>query len=160
MVTHFGRKRARTLHGGYDPKRILDAGKYVRHVDIVNLGAPASQVLGCLLQGIDGFRKRLVPIQRSADPDADTFEFGWRYGWPSPGNDCLQRCDVTQVAGEQADRVETGTQMPDPTAIDSGKARLEAEYAAEGRWQDGRPASLRTDRNRNHVIGDRGGRPA
>lgn len=81
-----------------------------------------------------------MPIERSADSDTDTFEFTWGRGPSTSGDNCLQDCDVAQVARKQADRVETGAQMADAAAIDSSETRL--VHAAKCRWQNGRTAGL------------------
>ena len=107
MLARLGGERARPFHRRDDAKRILDAGEYIRHVDVMNDGASAFQLLACPFERIDGFRKRLVPIERSANTDTNAFEFGGRRTWRNSGHDRLQHRKITQVAGKQADRVET-----------------------------------------------------
>lgn len=130
MLARLGGERARPVHRRDDAKRILDAGEHIRHVYVMNDGASAFQLLACPFERIDGFWKCLVPIERSANADTNAFEFGGRRSWRNSGHDRLQHRKIMQVAGKQADRVETRTQMPDSAAINSRKARLEAENAA------------------------------
>ena len=123
--------------------------------------APAARSkLAVEFEGVNCLRLSLGPVEGSAHSDPQPRDIVWWRWRTVTCQNSIQQRDIVNVASEQADTVNGGSQVPNAAAVEPGKAGLESKHAAEGSRQDRGPSGLRAERQRRHAIRDGRGRSA
>ncbi|MNS88621.1 hypothetical protein D3C72_1226020 [compost metagenome] len=127
---------------------------------LLDHGARARQRGGGLRKGFLGFGLRVAPLQRAAHADARLAFIGQIQHAGVAHHDRSEERDVRHRPRKAADRVQGLGQAFHARARHGAERGLEAHDAAVRRGPDDRARRLRTQRERHHVVGHRGGRAA
>jgi hypothetical protein len=79
----------------------------------------------------------MMPVECTAESHTQIGNIFWRLCWRASRQDLVEQGDVIDIACEQAECVERGSQVPNSASVNAGEARLEAKHAAERRRKNG-----------------------